>query len=164
MITLYSGIPGSGKSYKMVKELSRVKDKYFVVHNIDKLQEGYLGEYGLQWEQYIQRENMEVEAFFSKEYQIKFCEEVHAKYKRPVLVIIDESHEWFDKFSKTLKMWLSYHRHLDADVWLVAHKSTNLAAIYRSFIEVEYRAKHGSFIALPGYFIYNRILGGQRVG
>ena len=164
MITLFSGIPRSGKSFKMVAELSRQKDKYYVVHNIDGLQEGYLGEYGVNWIDYCTKNNIEVTDFFSKDYQIKFTTAVNDKYSRPVLVIIDEAHEWFDRHSKNLKMWLSYHGHLNQNIWLVAHRSTNLPAVYRSFIEVEYRAKGGSFIGMPGYFCYNRILGGQRSG
>ena len=79
-------------------------------------------------------------------------------------MIIDECHEWFDRNKKTLKMWLSYHRHLNQDIWLVAHRSSNLPSVYRSFIEVEYRAKFSSIFALPGYFIYNRVVGGEAVG
>lgn len=164
MITLFSGIPGSGKSYKMVAELSRCKDKYFVCHNIDGLKEGYLGAYGINFLDYCKEQNMEVVDFLSKDYQIEYAKAIHEKYSRPVLVIVDEAHEWFSSHSKSLKMWLSYHRHIDEDIWLVAHRSTNLPAVYRSFIEVEYRAKHGSILGIPGFFVYNRILGGQRAG
>lgn len=164
MITLYSGIPGSGKTYKMVAELSRQKEKYYVVHNIDGLQEGYLGDYGINFLKYCEDQKIDIVEFFSKEYQIEFTKAVLEKYNRPVLAIIDEAHEWFSVNSKNLKMWLSYHRHLNQDIWLVAHRSTNIPAMYRSFIEVEYRAKSGSFLNIPGYFFYNRILGGQQSG
>lgn len=164
MITLYSGIPGSGKTYKMVAELSRQKHRYYVVHNIDGLQEGYLGDYGINFLKYCEDQKIDIVDFFSKEYQIEFSKAVLEKYNRPVLAIIDEAHEWFSVNSKNLKMWLSYHRHLNQDIWLVAHRSTNIPAMYRSFIEVEYRAKSGSFLNIPGYFFYNRILGGQQSG
>lgn len=164
MITLYSGIPGSGKTYKMVAELSRQKEKYYVVHNIDGLQEGYLGDYGINFIKYCEDQKIDIVEFFSKEYQIEFTKAVLEKYNRPVLAIIDEAHEWFSVNSKNLKMWLSYHRHLNQDIWLVAHRSTNIPAMYRSFIEVEYRAKSGSFLNVPYYFFYNRILGGQQSG
>jgi zona occludens toxin (predicted ATPase) len=164
MITLYSGVPGSGKSYKMVAELSRQKDKYYVVHNIDGLKDGYLGDYGINFVTYCNENDLQIQEFFSKEYQIKFSSAVLEKYKRPVLVIIDEAQEWFSKTNHDIKMWLSYHRHLNQDVWLVAHRLTNIPQVYRSFIEVEFRAKSGHYINVPGYFIYNRILGGQRAG
>ena len=69
MITLFSGIPGSGKTYKMVAELSRQKEKYYVVHNIDGLQEGYLGDYGINFLNYCEDQKIDIVEFFSKEYQ-----------------------------------------------------------------------------------------------
>lgn len=174
MITLFSGIPGSGKSYKMVVELSRVKNKFFVVHNIDGLQEGFLGEYGFNFSEYClseisiltgeKKEKIEYSEFFSKEFQQVLCDKVSEKYKRPVLVIIDDTQEILYGMSKSIRIWLSYHRHLKQDIWMVAHRASNISSVYRSFIEVEYRAKSGSIIGLPGFFIYNRILGGQRAG
>lgn len=164
MITLYSGTLGSGKSYKMVAELSRCKDDYFIIHNIDHLQEGYLKEFGFNWVQYCEENKIEISDFFSKETQLELSQKVFEKYKRPMLVIIDEAHEWFDKHVKTFKMWLSYSRHLDQEIWLVAHKSTNIPAIYRSFVGVEYRAKSSMFLNLPWWFFYNRILSGERAG
>lgn len=174
MITLFSGIPGSGKSYKMVVELSRVKDKFFVVHNIDGLQEGFLGEYGFDFSVYCpseisiltgeKKEKVEYSDFFSKEYQEALCEKIREKYNRPVLVIIDDTQEILYGMSKSIRIWLSYHRHLGQDIWMVAHRASNISSVYRSFIEVEFRAKSGSIIGLPGFFIYNRILGGQRAG
>jgi hypothetical protein len=148
----------------MVAELSRQKEKYYVVHNIDGLQEGYLGDYGINFLKYCDDQKIDIVEFFSKDYQIEFTKAVLEKYNRPVLAIIDEAHEWFSVNSKNLKMWLSYHRHLNQDIWLVAHRSTNIPAMYRSFIEVEYRAKSGSFLNVPYYFFYNRILGGQQSG
>ena len=165
MIVLYSGIPGSGKSYKMVHDLEEGKKSQFVIHNIDGLKEGYLAEgEGFDFLKYCEEQEMEIEAFFTKDYQIQLSEAIRAKYNKNTLIIIDECHEWFDRNKKALKMWLSYHRHLNQLVWLVAHRSNNLPSVYRSFIEVEYRAKFSSVFALPGYFIYNRILGGEAVG
>jgi len=164
MITLYSGIPGSGKSYKMVAQLDRVRSKYFVVHNIDGLSAAYLGSHGVNFVEYCAAQNMEVVDFFSKDYQVEYTKAIKDKYDLPVLVIIDEGHEWFSKRSKNLMMWLSYHRHLNQEIWLVAHRSTNIPSLYRSFIEIEYRAKSGRFLGIPGLFIYNKVLGGVPCG
>jgi len=164
MITLYSGIPGSGKSYKMVAQLDRVKSKYYIVHNIDGLDKNYLGKYGIDFIKYCEEHEIDVIDFLSKDYQTNFTAAVKDKYDRPCLVIVDESHEWFQKKSKQLIMWLSYHRHLNQEIWLVAHKSTNIPSIYRSFIELEYRAKSGSVIGVPGFFLYNKISGGVPCG
>ncbi len=163
MIILYSGIPGSGKTYKMVHDLLQVTDKYYIVHNIDGLQDGIIKE-GVHFVKYCEDQNLEITDFFSKDYQVDYTEAVRAKYNKNTLVIIDEAQEWFDKNKKNLKMWLSYHRHLNQEIWMVAHRSTNLPSIYRSFIDVEFRAKTNSVLALPGFFFYNRLVGGEAVG
>ena len=163
MIILYSGIPGSGKTYKMVSDLNDCQKDFYVVHNIDGLQEDFLKS-GINFVKYCDEHQMKIEEFFSKEYQISFTEEVKKKYDLNCLVIIDEAHEWFSSIKDSLKMWLSYHRHLNQTIWLVAHKSTNIPAIYRSFVEVEFRAKHSSILSLPMVFFYNRIVGGEQLG
>lgn len=170
MITLYSGIPGSGKTYKMVNDLDEAKEKYFIIHNIDGLKEGYLNkDQGFNFIQYVEEmkkdnPDFDVVTFFSKDYQSELTLAIREKYKKNTLIIIDEAQEWFDHNKKQLKMWLSFHRHLNQDIWLVAHKATNIPSIYRSFVEVEYRAKTGSILCIPGFFMYNRIVGGERIG
>lgn len=163
MIILYSGIIGSGKSYKMVSDLFEARHKYFVIHNIDGLQEGFL-EAGFDFVKRMEDEGIDAKVFFSKEYQEALCKSVEEKYQRNVLVIIDEAGEWFGSQVKSQRLWLAYHRHLGQEIWLVAHKATDLASIYRSFIEVEWRGKSGSMLYLPGRFFYQRISGGQRAG
>lgn len=164
MIILFTGLPGSGKSYKMVVELWKNKNKYFIIHNVVGFKTEILKEFGFNWVDYCTKNNISVEEFFSKDYQVELAKKVKEKYNRPMLIIIDEAHEWFDRNVKALKMWLSYHRHINQQIYLVAHATRNIPQTYRTFVEVEYRAKSSSFIFLPGYFFYNRIIGGQRAG
>lgn len=164
MITLFTGLPGSGKSYKMVAELWKNKNKYFIIHNVVGFKTETLKEFGFNWVDYCTKNNISVEEFFSKDYQVELAKKVKEKYNRPMLIIIDEAHEWFDRNVKALKMWLSYHRHINQQIYLVAHATRNIPQTYRTFVEVEYRAKSSSFIFLPRYFFYNRIIGGQRAG
>lgn len=164
MITLFTGLPGSGKSYKMVAELWKHKNRYYIIHNIVGFKTEKLGDYGFNWVEYCTKNNISVEEFFSKDYQVELAKKVKEKYKRNMLIIIDEAHEWFDRNVKLLKMWLSYHRHINQQIYLVAHASRNIPQTYRTFVEVEYRAKSSTFLFLPGYFFYNRIIGGQRAG
>lgn len=163
-ITLFSGLPRSGKSYKMVAEAWKLRHKYFIIHNIVGFKTEVLGEYGWDWTKYISENNIEADVFFSKEYQQELSAKINEKFQRPMLVIIDEAHEWFDTHKKAIKMWLSYHGHLNQQIYLVAHASTNIPKVYRTFVEVEYRAKSSSFLFLPGYFFYNRLLGGVGAG
>lgn len=164
MITLFSGIPRSGKSYLMTAEAWKGRDKYFIIHNIIGFKTELLKGFGFDWVDYITKNNIEADVFFSKDFQIELAQKIKEKYNRPMLVIIDEAHEWFDTHKKAIKMWLSYHGHLDQEIYLVAHASTNIPKVYRSFVACEYRAKSSSFLFIPGYFFYNRLLGGVRSG
>jgi zona occludens toxin len=148
----------------MVAELWKHKNRYYIIHNIVGFKTEKLGDYGFNWVDYCAQNNITVEEFFSKDYQIELAKKVKEKYKRNMLIIIDEAHEWFDRNVKLLKMWLSYHRHINQQIYLVAHASRNIPQTYRTFVEVEYRAKSSTFLFLPGYFFYNRIIGGQRAG
>lgn len=163
-VTLYSGLPRSGKSYRMVYDLVQMKDKYYVVHNIDGLKKDLLGDFGFDWVDYCDKMQMDVEQFFSKEYQLQLSQAVKEKYNRDMLVIVDEAHEWFDVHRKPLKMWLSYHGHLRQTIWLVSHKDRNIPAVYRSYIQDEYRAKFSKVIFLPYIFIYQKICAGEGIG
>jgi len=164
MIILFSGLPRSGKTFKMVCEVNSQKEKYFVIHNIVGFKNEILKGMGFDWRKYCEEQNISVEEFFSKEYQSELSKKIYEKYKRPMLVVIDESHEWFDRSVKSLKMWLSYHGHLSQLIYLVAHAKNNISQSYKSFIDVEYRAKHGTFFFIPKYFIYNRLIAGERAG
>lgn len=164
MITLFSGIPGSGKSYKMVADIWKNRGKFFIIHNVVGFKTERLEGMGFEWIKYINENNITVEDFFSKEYQSELAQKIKEKYKRNMLVVIDESHEWFDRNVKNIKMWLSYHRHLNQTIYLVAHASRNIPQTYRSFIELEYRAKSSSLLFVPGVFMYNRLVGGQGAG
>ena len=163
-ITLYSGLPRSGKTYRMVYDMYKARDRYFIIHNIDGLKEGLLGDFGFNWVEYCEKEKIEVDDFFSKDYQIELSKHIRKKYKREMLIIIDEAHEWFDHHVKNLKMWLSYHGHLGQTIWLVSHRSQNIPSVYRSFVEIEYRAKHSQIISIPKLFVYNKIFAGEKLG
>jgi zona occludens toxin len=148
----------------MCAEAWKSKDKYFIIHNIVGFKTELLNGFGFDWLKYMTENNIEADVFFSKPYQIELSEKINEKYHRPMLVIIDEAHEWFDVHKKAIKMWLSYHGHLNQQIYLVAHASTNIPKVYRSFVETEYRAKSSLLFFLPGYFFYNRIAGGQKGG
>jgi tRNA uridine 5-carbamoylmethylation protein Kti12 len=106
MITLFSGIPGSGKSFLMVKEIWENRGKYFIIHNVVGFRTELLGDYGFNWVEYCNKNEISVDEFFSKDYQVKLAAAVKQKYNRAMLIVIDEAHEWFDRNVKNLKMWL----------------------------------------------------------
>lgn len=172
MFIFYTGLPGSGKSYRVVHDLLQTQNskkgkKYYVYHNIDGLKEENFNDPFLinDWRDLITEGYCADEIqFFSEEFQTQLCREVQEKYGLPVLIIIDEAHRWFDRDRKSLKAWVSFHRHLGQDIWMVTQKQTMIHNSYRGLAEYEKRAKNNSLFDNPFVFIYSKICNGQTFG
>lgn len=158
MIKLFTGLPGAGKTYRAVYELQKVHNEYYVLHNIDGLREDKFDE-----GKYISRfpENeKEFRDFFSLENQKRLHEESKDKYGRPLLIIIDECQIYLGKVNEGIKAWLSYHRHLGQDVWLITQDKYNIAREYNNLVEIEVQGKRGYVFKS---FIYSYFSKGERV-
>lgn len=158
MIKMFSGLPGAGKTYRAVYELRGVCDKYYVLHNIDGLKEEKFDQ-----GRYISRfptGEKEFRDFFSLDNQKKLHEESKEKYGRPLLVIIDECQVYLGKVNDGVKAWLSYHRHLGQDVWLITQDKFNIAREYNNLVEIEIQGKRGYVFSS---FIYSYFSKGERV-
>jgi hypothetical protein len=148
----------------MVCETMRKKDDFFIIHNIIGFKNEVLNGFGWDWVEYCNKNNIDADVFFSRDYQSRLSDSIMEKYKRRMLVIVDESAEWFDIHKKQIKLWLNYHGHLGQEIFLVAHNSASLPRSYRMVVETEYRAKSSIFTYVPFYFLYNRLLGGVPSG
>lgn len=149
-IRLFTGRPGSGKSYRVVDLLMGECDKYYVFHNIDGLKEYMFanGEYIKNW--------TEIKGFLSLQKQKEICSYIKEKYNRSVLVIVDEAQSHgFNQRNPVLLDWLSYHRHLGQDIWLVSQSSGSIAKDYYDRIEYEVRAKRG---IATNQFVYQHMV------
>lgn len=167
MFVFYTGKPGTGKSYKVVFDLFRIQGQYYVIHNIDGLKhEAFKQPYLFKdWRTYISEEVAFSEfEIFTEQFQQKLTDEVWAKFQLPVLVVIDEAHRWFDKSKKDLKAWLSFHRHLGQDIWMVTQKQTMIHNDFRGLAELEKRAKNTFFFNLPYLFVYQKRSGTDSCG
>ncbi len=146
-IKLFTGIPGSGKTYRCVYELLKpeIKDKYFIIHNIPKLNELYFdgGEYIRSYADDKNELSYNPPALFFLENQKELTQRVQDQYHRPLLIVIDECQTWLDKYDERIKAWLSYHRHLGQDIWLVSQSRWNIHKDYKNLIELEIMGKRG---------------------
>lgn len=150
-VILYTGIPGSGKTYRVMVELSKpaVTDKYMIFHNIDGLRLG--GEFIKDWR--------EIPGFLNRAKQEDICKYTADSCSRAVLVIIDEAQMEFDKSKTELKSWLSWHRHLGQDVWLICQSNRMIHSDYYNLIEYEVRAKKSSVVP---FFLYQYEVRGEK--
>jgi len=154
MIALFTGKPGSGKSYKVVEKLLGIeKGKYYVFHNIDGLKETLIedGHYIKQWPA--------IPNFLSYTVQEELQQEVREKYNRNMLVIIDEAKvHGFGEKNKEKASWLAYHRHWGQEIWLIAQTAKMLHMDYTELAEYECRAKR---VGIMGMHVYQYSQGGE---
>lgn len=164
-VILYTGKPGSGKSYRCVQELlsKEINEKYFIFHNIDGLVESRFQKIE-RWDTYIKEKGISESVFFSKDYQVELSERVLEIEGRPICMVVDEAQEFFDRMEMGKKLYLSYHRHLGQEIRLLTHKDGNIHFDYRAVVELEYRAKFTTIFKLPMIFIYQRLSSGEGLG
>ena len=136
-IVVYTGKPGSGKTYRVVKELLEDSGRYYVFHNIDGLKESLIegGRFIQSWR--------DVPDFFTKAKQEEVSNWAREKHGRSVLVIVDEAQMIFGDKNAELKGWLSWHRHLGQDIKLIAQHFKMIHQDYYNLADYEIRGKRG---------------------
>lgn len=151
-IILYTGKPGAGKTYRVVKELLEDEGRYYVFHNIDGLKESMVegGRYIQSW--------VGIEGFFTKRKQIEVCDWARKKYNRSVLVIVDECQMVMGDRNTEIKSWLSWHRHLGQDIKLVCQHFKMLNMDFYNLCDYEVRGKRG---IITSQFIYQWGVNGE---
>ncbi len=146
-IKVYTGLPGSGKTYRVVKELlDDYQDKYCIIHNIDGLKpEAFNPDSYVKSFSHSNNElAISVQVLFQIKTQRRIVEELKEKYDKPVLMVIDECDKLgFDKPDDTIKEWLSMHRHIGQDILLITQSVFNIHKSYNHLIELEIQAKKG---------------------
>ena len=153
MILLYSGTPGSGKSYHTAHNiLDRLKYKHcticnFPINNYKK----YKGEF-----HYIRNDKL------TPEFLINFSKEYFQKHKfreGAIYLFIDEAQLLFNsrEFQRGDRMaWLSFftqHRHLGYDIILICQFDRMLDRQIRCLIEYEYIHRKVSNMGWKGWLL-----------
>ena len=155
MIYLYSGTPGSYKSYHAVWEC------------ILWLRMGgnLITNFPLNYKNVIKRPIKGVYEFvnnidISVDQLVKFASEHHVKnYKAQTLVVIDEASILFNPrdFGRRGRMdWINFlanHRHFNYDIVLIAQSDIMLDKQIRTLIEIEYKHR-----AVKNYKVFGKIL------
>lgn len=154
MIELITGKPGSGKTYMAVQRLMELPlGKYVIWHNIAGLRSEAFPEPSL-----VKMIPDDVKAWCAKENQIEYAEACKEKYGRPMLVVIDEAQMVFGEKDAGLKGWLSWHRHLGQDIWLIAQHSKMIHTDYVVLAEYEIRAVRSMVLNM---LVYQYRIGGE---
>lgn len=148
----YTGVPGSGKSYRVVYELLRkgAANKYYVLHNIDGLRAELFERPDLvkDWRLVFSEG---VGEWVTKGGFARLAQECKERFERPLLLIFDEAQMIFDMPNKQFKEALSWHRHEGIDIWLICQHASMINPQYRKLCDYEVQAK--KCFAVP-HFIY----------
>jgi len=168
MLVYLTGVPGSGKSYKAVytifnnfsdsEKAKRDIKKDFVncYTNInefkyDKVKNTFKFDFDEFYKQITELHKMYKNKSTDEEL-IEKCKEFNI-YRS--LFVIDEAHNYFDKKDTVLVWWLSYHRHLYHDVYLITQNLSLIESKYKAFAEFFYRAKPQLVSINRKYFNYD---------
>lgn len=152
-VTLFTGRPGSGKSYRVVYRMLEECNKYFIFHNVDGLNENFFadGRFIRRWDT--------IPGFLSLAKQKELSAYCEDQFKRPMLVVIDEANlVGFSNRNQLLLDWISYHRHLGQDIYLVSQSAYSIHRDYVDRCQFEVRAKRGIATKM---FIYSYIVGDE---
>jgi len=156
MIEILTGVPGSGKTYKAMyvlfcnfaKDRKIIKDKKYIVKGIKNaltnINEIDLTKFdnvdALNWEKF----HADITSMYlshkknNSDTQLKeLASDLNLLH---TLIIIDECHNYFDSQDKVLVWWLSYHRHLYQEVYLITQNLSLVNAKYKAFSEFFYKA------------------------
>lgn len=151
-IVVYTGKPGSGKTYRVVSELLADEGRYYVFHNIDGLKESLIesGKYIQSW--------TGIDGFFTKRKQEEISDWARKEYDRAVLVIIDECQVVLGDRNAEIKAWLSWHRHLGQDIKLICQHYKMIQGDYYNLADYEIRGKRGY---ITKQFVYQWTVNGE---
>lgn len=188
MITLYSGTPGSGKSYHAVSDIydnllacKRVIGNFEINRRIAALTPwGYLKyslhkSFGVNFKKYDSFKNIGTyycidNSYLTPDFLLKFARKFHkAKKEHQTLVVIDECGIIFNSrsFDKNERMkwikFLSMHRHYGFDFILISQSDRMIDRQIRCLLEYDCKHRDGKYFKLTGR-ILSLILGGHLFG
>jgi len=149
-VYLYEGLPGSGKSYHVLKDtiINALRENRRVFHNLPiinsvlEASEFHIG--------YLRRRLIKVNQDFLLQIP---------KYKKVLensLLVIDEAHETFFSGEKiqdnNLRNFWTYHRHYGVDVVVCTQVKTNLHKIIQSVIAARFEFRNLGLLGLKGLY------------
>ncbi|HYX10004.1 MAG TPA: zonular occludens toxin domain-containing protein [Bacteroidales bacterium] len=165
---LVTGRPGNGKTIYVVAKMleKKTQEEFYFFHNIDGLQEHAVknglidGNFCKNWETFCDEQGIDVLQFFSKDYQVELANEIKEKYGKKMFVVIDEMHDYFLKYERSVLSWITYYRHLDQTIYGMTQRKTQVHYMYRNSLKVERLAK----VTICGITLYHDIYDGSTMG
>jgi len=157
-INIYNGLPGSGKSLKLA---SIAMDKLYRNRR-------YFNKSG---KKRLVLTNLKLQPHVEAEFQgfIKYWTDPATLVKeRDVDIIWDEVATYLDSTQWAnvpleLKRFLQLHRHYGIDIFLITQDIKKVTPDITCLSETHYRAASGAANPIPGFLIYQQMVGGEAV-
>jgi zona occludens toxin len=144
MISYIVGIPGSGKTALAVDHILKHKKdgKYTTIYqNINQFDHKKIKNcLPLEWDKLYDYLSQLYDLAKQKATDDELLKVADDFDLVDVLIVIDECHNFLDKRDVALIWWLSYHRHLRQDIYLLTQNLALVDAKYKAFAEVFYKA------------------------
>lgn len=131
MITFLTGAPGSGKTVLAVYRMA--KDTREIHTNIDLYDTSPIEFTKFIWEDFLK--NI-IELFSHQDDSHKYIAMAKEMGIYGISIYFDECHTKLDRQKKEIVWWLSIHRHLDQNIFLITQNKGIVAQKYRLFPEI----------------------------
>lgn len=173
MIEIYTGVPGSGKTYRAVSYLYDIFidstsksfgkfNKFYTNINEFKFEEFPAGvAYDLDFEELTEKLKLLHNLYMKKCTDAELNELATSLDLDNCFFVIDEAHNYFEKKNSVLTWWLSYHRHMHQDIILITQNLALIEAKYKSFSEFFYRAVPSSLRVFGNTLKYEQFIGSR---
>lgn len=174
MIEFYTGVPGSGKTYRAVEYIysifidSKNKDfgkfkKFYT--NINEFHfDAFPSDkaFLLEWDElYLGIKQLHDAYLKDKANDTQLKELADSLGLLDAFFVIDECHNYFERKDSTLTWWLSYHRHLHQDIILITQNLALVESKYKSFSEFFYKAIPSSLRLFSSSLKYEQYIGSR---
>lgn len=173
MIEIYTGVPGSGKTYRAVSYLydifldSKSKsfgkfEKFYTNINefsFDEFPQGVA--FDLDFEDLQSKLKQLHTLYMTKCTDSDLIELAKTLHIDNAFFVIDEAHNYFEKKNSVLTWWLSYHRHLHQDIILITQNLSLIESKYKSFSEFFYKAIPSSLRVFGNTLKYEQFIGSR---
>lgn len=173
MIEIYTGVPGSGKTYRAVSYLydifldSKSKSYGKFTRFYTNINEFAFSEfdsmvaYDLNWDLLFEKLSQLHRLYMSKVDDSQLLELADSLFISNTFFVIDEAHNFFEKKNSVLVWWLSYHRHLHQDIILITQNLALIESKYKSFSEFFYKAIPSSLRVFSNTLKYEQYIGSR---
>lgn len=162
MDTLITGKKGSGKTYYAVNLIHDLKDRSKVLHNIKGLELGNnIFDLAKEW-------GIKPTDFFLDSLHDEDSPRHDPRFKElhGYLYVIDECQKLFPKAFKNqdVDQFFQMSRHYDIDTILITQFEKLVSPSITGHCELTYNAVSDTANPLPGFFLYNKMVGWESVG